>query len=112
MKRKTRLAGPARKYRRAAARRKADVLIPGSPAHARLVLRLGCHDAVTGQKNAYKPAARGYTASYREGYKICDAIVARRRLTSEEARVAAKHGLEFEVKLMQRVKQTPPSRWG
>lgn len=106
MKRKTRLAGPARKYRRDAARRKADVLIADSPAHARLVLRLGCHDAVTGQKNAYKPAARGYTAMYREGYKVCDAITARRRLTSEEAHVAAKYDLEFEVKLMQRT-QSP-----
>lgn len=100
MKRKARLAGPARKYRHS--RHGAEVLIPGSPAHARLVLRLGCHDAVAGQKNAYKSAAAGYTAAYREGYKICDAILARRRLTSEEARVAQKHDLEFEIKLMQR----------
>jgi hypothetical protein len=108
MKRKTRLAGPARKYRRrAAARHKTDVLISRSPALAHLVLRLGCHDAVAGQKNAYKPAARGYTASYREGYKICDAIVARRRLTSEEARVVAKHDLEFEVKLVQQAQRSP-----
>lgn len=66
------------------------------------VTRLACWDAVFGQKNPHKPAAAGYIAAYREGYRICDAIVSRRRLTSEEARVVQRHDLEFEVKLAQR----------
>ena len=66
------------------------------------VTRLGCRDAIAGQKDPYKPAAAGYIAAYREGYRVCDAIVSRRRLTSEEARVAQKHDLEFEIKLAQR----------
>lgn len=104
MKRKTRLAGPARKYRHDPARYEVVRQIPGSPAHMAGVTRLGCRDAVAGRKNPYKPAAMGYIAAYREGYKICDAIMARRRLTSEEARVVQRHDLEFEVKLAQRAR--------
>ncbi len=102
MKRKARLAGPARKYRNDPTRHAVVRAIPASRAHAARVTRLGCRDAIAGQKDPYKPAAAGYIAAYREGYRICDAIVSRRRLTSEEARVAQRRDLEFEVKLAQR----------
>lgn len=102
MKRKARLAGPARKYRRDPARYEVVRAIPGGGGQLVRVTRLGCRDAIAGQKDPYKPAAAGYIAAYREGYRICDAIVSRRRLTSEEARVAQRRDLEFEVKLAQR----------
>lgn len=104
MKRKTRLAGPARKYRHDPARYEAVRRTRWSPTHVSSVTRLGCRDAVVGQKDPYKPAAQGHISAYREGYRICDAIVARRRLTSTEARVAALHGLKFEIKRAQRAR--------
>lgn len=102
MKRKARLAGPARKYRQDPARYEVVRAIPGGGGQLVRVTRLGCRDAVAGQKDPYKPAAAGYIAAYREGYRICDAIMSRRRLTSEEASVAQRRDLEFEVKLAQR----------
>jgi len=105
MKRKTRLAGPARKYRHDPARYEAVRHIPGGGGQLVRVTRLGCRDAVAGQKNPYKVAAAGFTAAYREGYRICDAIVARRRLTSEEAHVVRRLDLESEVKLAQRTRR-------
>jgi len=104
MKRKTRLAGPARKYRRDPARYEAVRHIPSAGQLTR-VTRLGCRDAVAGQKNPYKVAAAGFVAAYREGYKVCNAIVARRRLTSEEAHVVRRLDLESEVKLAQRTRR-------
>jgi hypothetical protein len=68
------------------------------------VTRLGCRDAVVGQKDPYKPAARGFISAYREGYRICDSISRGRRLSAEEARVAAKLDLETEARIAARRK--------
>ena len=98
MKRKARLAGPARKYRRDPARYEVVRAIPGGGGQLVRVTRLGCRDAVAGQKDPYKPAAAGYIAAYREGYRICDAIYhTGRKLTAEERRVSDKLSLESEI---------------
>jgi len=105
MKHQARLAGPARKYRHDPARYEAVRRTRWSPTHVSGVTRLGCRDAIVGQKDPYKPAAQGHISAYREGYRICDAIAARRRLTSAEAHVAALHDLKFEIKRARRARR-------
>lgn len=97
------LQGPARRYRRSP-KRYEDVRHMPSAGMLAHVTKLGCRDAARGQKNPYKPDARGLISAYREGYKICETIIAGRgrRLPDEQRRVARKLELETEIEFASR----------
>lgn len=103
------LNGPARKYRRSPERYEAVHHTPVGATRIALVTKLGCRDALRGQKNPYKPEARGLISAYREGYRICERLDEGRgrTMTDEERRVARKFDLEFEVKLAERRRLFP-----
>lgn len=96
-KRKRGLGGPARAYRRKAAGR----WYSGSMGTQKTVAeatRVGCRDAVYGEKHPYKKEAHGHVAAYREGYRICNVLYhGSGRLTRADQDVANRLHLESEI---------------